>query len=140
VRGRWRQYRKNTTIRGEIWRLLKYKCALAGIRLRTVPPQHTSHTCPRCGKAAPTYRSPADRSTVEDGGRWLWCDMCGINADREYAACLNIARLGVTLLTQLQASSTAKRSVVRDQVVKPASSTGAGAGLLLPPPGSHARR
>ena len=52
VKGRWRQYRKNTTIRGEIWRLLTYKCALAGVRLRTVPPQHTSHTCPRCGKPA----------------------------------------------------------------------------------------
>ena len=39
----------------------------------------------------------------------------------------------------MQASSTAKRSVVRDRVVKPVSYTGMGAGLLLPPPGSHAR-
>ena len=139
VKGRWRQYRKNTTIRGEIWRLLKYKCLLAGVRLRAVPPQHSSHICPRCGQPANTYRSPADRSKVEDWGRWLWCGACGYNADRDYAASLNIARLGVTLLTQMQASSTAKRSFVRDQVVKPVSYTGAGAGLLLPPPGSHAR-
>jgi hypothetical protein len=139
VRGRWRQYRKNSTIRGEIWRLLKYKRLLAGVRLRTVPPKDTSHTCPRCGKPANTYRSPADCSEVVDGGRWLWCEACGYNADRDYAASLNIARLGVTYLAQMQASSTAKRSVVRDRVVKPVSYTGAGAGLLLPPPGSHAR-
>ena len=139
VRGRWRQYRKNTTIRGEIWRLLKYKCLLAGVRVRTVPPHHTSHTCPRCGKPADTYRSPTDRSEVVDRGRWLWCDVCGYNADRDYAASLNIARLGVTALVQMQASSTARRSVVRDPFVKPVSYTGAGAGLLLPPPGSYAR-
>jgi hypothetical protein len=139
VKGRWRQYRKNTTIRGEIWRLLKYKCFLAGMRLRTVPSQHTSHTCPRCGQPANTYRSPADRSKVKDWGRWLWCRECGYSADRDYAASLNIARLGVTYLAQMQATSTARRSVVRDALVKPVSYTGAGAGLLLPPPGSHAR-
>ena len=139
VRGRWRQYRKNTTIRGEIWRLLKYKCFLAGVRLRTIPPQHTSHTCPHCGQPANTYRSPSDRSLVEDGGRWLWCGECGYDADRDYAASLNIARLGVTYLAQMQASSTAKRYFVRDPFVKPVSYTRTGAGLLLPPPGSHAR-
>jgi predicted RNA-binding Zn-ribbon protein involved in translation (DUF1610 family) len=139
VRGRWRQYRKNTTIRGEIWRLLKYKCALAGVRLRTVPPQHTSHTCPRCGKAAPTYRSPTERNKVEDGGRWLWCGECGYNADRDYAASLNIARLGVTLLIQMQTTSVWHPCQVRDASVKPVSYTEMGAGLLLPPPGSHAR-
>jgi hypothetical protein len=45
----------------------------------------------------------------------------------------------VTYLAQMQATRTARRSVVRDQVVKPVSYTGVGAGLLLPPPGSHAR-
>jgi predicted RNA-binding Zn-ribbon protein involved in translation (DUF1610 family) len=139
VRGRWRQYCKNTTIRGEIWRHLKYKCLLAGVRFRTVPPKDTSHTCPRCGTAAPTYRSPSDRSKVVKEGRWLWCGECGYNADRDYAASLNIARLGVTALVQMQASSTARRYFVRDAFVKPVSYTGAGAGLLLPPPGSHAR-
>jgi len=76
---------------------------------------------------------------VEDWGRWLWCGACGYHADRDFAASLNIARLGVTYLAQMQAASTAKRSFVRDRVVKPVSYTGAGAGLLLPPPGSHAR-
>jgi hypothetical protein len=45
----------------------------------------------------------------------------------------------VTYLAQMQATSTARRSVVRDPSVKPVSYTGAGAGLLLPPPGFHAR-
>jgi transposase len=139
VHGRWRNYRKNTTIRGEIWRLLKYKCLLAGVRFRTVPPKHTSHTCPRCGKPANTYRSPTERSVVVKEGRWLWCEACGYNADRDYGASSNIARLGLTFLVQMQATSTAKRSFVRDRVVKPVSYTGTGAGLLLPPPGSHAR-
>jgi transposase len=139
VRGRWRQSRKNTTIRGEIWRLLKYKCLLAGVRFRAVPLHDTSHTCPRCGKAAPTYRTPTERSKVVKEGRWLWCGECGYNADRDYAASLNIARLGVTYLAQMQESSTAKRYVVRDAFVKPVSYTRTGAGLLLPPPGSHAR-
>jgi transposase len=89
VRGRWRQYRNNTTIRGEIWRLLKYKRLLAGIRFRTIPPKHTSHTCPRCGKAANTYRSPSDPSKAEDWGRWLWCGECSYNADRDYCASIN---------------------------------------------------
>jgi putative transposase len=139
VKGRWRQYRKNTTIRGEIWRLLKYKCVLAGVRLHTVQPQDTSHTCPHCGQPALTYRSPADRSEVVDWGRWLWCGACGYNADRDYCASVNIARLGVTLLTQMQTTSVWHPCQVRDPSVKPVSYTGAGAGLLLPPPGSHAR-
>jgi predicted RNA-binding Zn-ribbon protein involved in translation (DUF1610 family) len=139
VRGRWLQYRKNTTIRGEIWRLLKYKCFLAGVRLRAVPPEDTSHTCPRCGKAAPTYRSPTERSEADAWGRWLWCEACGYNADRDYCASLNIARLGMTTLAQMQASNTTQRYFVRDTLVKPVSYTGMGAGLLLPPPGSHAR-
>jgi len=32
VRGRWRNYRNNSTIRGEIWKLLRYKCRLIGLR------------------------------------------------------------------------------------------------------------
>jgi transposase len=100
------QYRNNTTIRGEIWRLLKYKSVLAGIRFRIIPPKDTSHTCPRCGKRAQTFRSPSARSGVVDWGRWLRCGACGYNADRDYCASLNIARLGVTLLTQMQATST----------------------------------
>jgi hypothetical protein len=135
MKGRWRQYRNNTTSRGEIWQLLEYKCALAGVRLRAVPPKDTSHTCPHCGQPAKTFRSPTDRSEVVDWGRWLWCGVCGYNAERDYCASLNIARLGVTPLTQMQAANTAKRYFVRDQVVKPVSYTGAGAGATVAPAG-----
>lgn len=61
VRGRWRNYRNNAQIRGEIWRLLRYKCHLVGLRFQTCQPRGTSHTCPHCGKPAHTYRSPEHR-------------------------------------------------------------------------------
>jgi transposase len=48
VRGRFRNWRNNSTVRGEVWRVLKYKCHLAGIRTRMVEPRGTTHTCPRC--------------------------------------------------------------------------------------------
>ena len=46
VRGRFRNWRNNTTVRGEVWRVLKYKCHLFGIRARQVEPRGTTHTCP----------------------------------------------------------------------------------------------
>ena len=46
VRGRWRNWRNNTTVRGELWRVLSYKCHLFGIRARQVEPRGTTHTCP----------------------------------------------------------------------------------------------
>ena len=58
VRGRWRDWRNNATIRGEIWRILRYKSHLLGIRFRSERPLAISHTCPRCGKPADTNRSP----------------------------------------------------------------------------------
>jgi len=65
VRGRWRN---NATIRGEIWRLLRYKCHLVGLRFQTCPPRGTSHTCPHCGKLAHTYRSPGERGEAVKWG------------------------------------------------------------------------
>ncbi len=58
VRGRWRNWRNNTTIRADIWRILRYKSHLLGLRFRSERPRGTSHTCPCCGKGAATYRSP----------------------------------------------------------------------------------
>jgi putative transposase len=46
VRGRFRNWRNNTTVRGELWRVLRYKCHLLGIRARQVEPRGTTHTCP----------------------------------------------------------------------------------------------
>jgi hypothetical protein len=42
-------------------------------------------------------------------------------------------------VVHMQAASAWRPCQARDIVVKPASYTGTGAGLLLPPPGSHAR-
>ena len=69
VRGRFRNWRNNTTVRGDLWRALKYKCHLLGMRARQVEPRGTTHTCPRCGQAAKTYLSPAspDREGIELG-------------------------------------------------------------------------
>jgi len=144
VCGRWRNYRNNTTIRGEIWRLLRYKCRLVGLRFQTCPPRSTSHTCPRCGKPVKTYRAPDDRAEAASWGRWLWCEICGFNGDRDYCASLNIARLGVAYLLQMQDEGKARPCSITDPRVKPVSYTGAGSALLLPPTGTlparHVRR
>jgi len=141
VRGRWRNYRNNATIRGEIWRILRYKCHLIGLRFRSERPRGTSHTCPRCGTPAQTYRSPTEREEAIKWGRWLCCANpdCGYQADRDYAAAANIARLGVTFLTCMQRTNKAHAFSMTDPSVKPVSYTGAGAVLLLPPTGLHTR-
>jgi len=142
VRGKWRNWRNNSTIRGDIWRILRYKCHLAGIRFRSERPRGTSHACPRCGKEARTYRSPRleHRSNPLTWGRWLVCSHCHYNADRDYAAAINMARLGVTFLTHMQATGKAKAFSVTDETsVKPAPYMAAGAVLLLPPPTPRSR-
>ena len=139
VRGRWRNYCNNSTIRGEIWRLLRYKCHLVGLRFHTEYPRGTSHTCPHCGQPAKTYRSPSERTEAVKWGRWVYCDACHYNGDRDYCASVNIARLGVAYLMQMKQSGKARSCSMTDPQVKPVSYTGAGAVLLLPPTGSHAR-
>jgi hypothetical protein len=153
VRGRWRNWRSNTTLRGEIWRILRYKCFVAGMRRHTARPHDTSHICPRCGMVAQTYRSPRAKQQAEaavDWGRWLWCTdaTCGYSADRDYAASLNIARLGAATLVQRQRTGVSRAITVRDLDVKtvkivktlmknkPVPYTATGAVSLLPPPGS----
>jgi len=139
VRGRWRNYRNNSTIRGEIWKLLRYKCHLIGLRFHTEQPRGTSHTCPHCGQPASTYRSPSERKKAVKWGRWMYCDACSYNGDRDYCASVNIARLGIAYLIQMKHTGKARSCSMTDPRVKPVSYTGAGAVLLLPPTGSHAR-
>jgi hypothetical protein len=63
ARGRW--CRNQTPPFAVIWPLLTDKRLLSGVRFRTVPPQHTSHTCPRCG-SRPTPLAPEG---AQQGGR-----------------------------------------------------------------------
>jgi hypothetical protein len=140
VRGRWRNYRNNSTIRGEIWRLLRYKCHLVGLRFHSELPRGTSHTCPHCGQPAKTYRSPSDRNEAVKWGRWMFCERCHYNGDRDYCASVNIARLGVAYLVQMKQMGKARSCPISDPRVKPVSYTGAGSALLLPPTGNHPAR
>jgi putative transposase len=136
VRGKWRNWRNTTTIRSDIWHILRYKSHLLGIRFRSEHPRGTSHTCPRCGNPAQTYRSPREdhRGDPVKWGRWLVCSHCSYNADRDYAAAVNIALLGMAYLTQMQATGKAKACSVTDkQLVKPCPYMTHGAVPLFPP-------
>jgi putative transposase len=136
VRGKWRNWRNNTTIRADIWHILRYKSNLLGIRFRSERPRGTSHTCPRCGKPAETYRSPRmhHRGDPVKWGRWLACAHCSFNGDRDYCAAVNIARLGVAFLINMQATGKAKAFSVTDEtLVKPCPYMAHGAVLLFPP-------
>jgi putative transposase len=136
VRGRWRNWRNNTTIRSEIWRILRYKSHLLGLRFRSERPRGTSHTCPRCGAGAQTFRSSREnhRDDPVKWGRWLWCEACGYNADRDYCAALNIARLGLAFLQEIHRTGKGKAfSVSEIGSLKPRPYIARGAVLLFPP-------
>jgi hypothetical protein len=135
VTGRWRNWRTNAQIRGELWRILRYKCFLTGVRLEWQQPQNTSHVCPRCGQRASTFRSPAEREVVEDWGAWLCCSNpeCLWNGSRDYAASLNIARLGAALVRQAQTTGRVVHPLITDSSVQPVSYMGTWAALRLPP-------
>jgi transposase len=136
ARGKWRNWRNNAQIRGELWRVLRYKCSLSGIRLEWQQPRQTSHTCPRCGQPANTYSSPAHLGMVKDWGAWLACSnpTCGWNGSRDYAASLNIARLGATLIRHAQTTGRIHHPSIANAAVKAVSYMGAVAVLRLPPP------
>lgn len=135
ARGRWRNWRNNSQVRGELWRVLRYKCFLAGVRLEWQQPRQTSHVCPRCGSPANTYTSPAHRGSVTDWGAWLCCSnlACLWNGSRDYAASLNIARLGAALIRHAHRTSRVKHLQITDPSVQPVSYMGTRAALRLPP-------
>jgi hypothetical protein len=137
VRGRWRNWRTNTTVRGELWRVLSYKCLLLGIRARQVEPRGTTHTCPHCHRPARTFASPADRKKAQEWGPWLCCENpeCLWNGARDYAASLNIARLGVALFLTARQRTPSQNATLTSVKVKPALYSRAGATLLLPSQG-----
>ena len=135
AKGRWRNWRNNSQVRGELWRVLRYKCFLTGIRLEWQQPRHTSHVCPRCGNPANTFSSPEHRGQINDWGAWLCCSnpTCLWNGSRDYAASLNIARLGATLIRHAQKTSRVKHPSIADPSVQPVSYIGTRAALRLPP-------
>ena len=137
MRGRWRNWRNNTTVRGELWRVLSYKCRLLGIRARQVEPRGTTHTCPHCHQPARTFASPADRKKALDWGPWLCCENpeCRWNGARDYAASLNIARLGLALFLTARRRTPSPSSTLTALKVKPVLYSRAGATLLLPSQG-----
>jgi putative transposase len=141
TKGRWRNWRTNAQIRGELWRVLRYKCVLTGIRLAWQHPRHTSHVCPRCGSPANTYSSPAHLESVNDWGAWLCCSnpVCLWNGSRDYAASLNIARLGAALIRQAQTTGRVEHPQIADPSVQPVSYRGTRAALRLPPPAPRGR-
>lgn len=138
AKGRWRNWRNNTQVRGELWRVLRYKCSLAGVRLEWQQPRDTSHVCPRCGRPANTYASPEHRSYINDWGAWLYCSnpACLWNGSRDYAASINIARLGATWIRHARTAHTdarVPRPQITDPSVQPVSYMGTWAALRLPP-------
>jgi hypothetical protein len=139
VRGRWRNWRNNTTVRGELWRVLSYKCRLLGIRARQVEPEGTTHTCPHCHHPARTFASsaPADRKKALDWGHWLCCEnpTCLWNGARDYGASLNIARLGLAVFLPVHRSAPSQTFTMTSEEIKPALYSSAGATLLLPSQG-----
>jgi transposase len=143
VRGRFRNWRNNTTVRGELWRTLKYKCHLLGIRAHQVKPKGTTHTCPRCGHAAKTYLSPAssDRKKALSWAPWLCCSNpdCLWNGARDYAASLNIACLGMAFLITYHETKRYVSYRMTSEEVNSCSYIGQEATLLLPSHGIKPR-
>jgi putative transposase len=133
--GRWRNWRNNSQVRGELWRVLRYKSFLAGVRLEWQQPRQTSHCCPRCGSPANTYSSPEHCTSVDDWGAWLCCSnpVCLWNGSRDYAASVNIARLGAALVRHALRTSRVKHLPITDPSVQPVSYMGTRAALRLPP-------
>src|SRR6266478_8296181 len=88
---------------------------------------------------AKTYHSPSqeDRKTAVEWGEWLCCSnpACLWNGARDYAASLNIARLGMAYLVTYHETKRYVSYRMTSSEVKPASYTGAGATLLLPSQG-----
>jgi putative transposase len=139
AKGKWLNWRNNSQIRGELWRVLRYKCFLAGMRLEWQQPKETSHRCPHCGKPVDTYRSPEHLEQAVDGGAWLTCRCCGWNGARDYAAALNIARLGASFIRHFLSTGQYTHTSIADEAVKPVSYSGAGLALRLPPTSPRGR-
>lgn len=141
AKGRWRNWRTTSQIRGERWRVLRDKGFLAGIRLAWQHPRHTSQMCPRCGRSAHTSASPDHRTPVNDWGAWLCCsNPTGVwNGSRDDAASLTIARLGAALIRHAHTTGNVVHPSMLNTSVQPVSSLGTRAARRFPPPAPQGR-
>src|SRR5262249_3507622 len=89
------------------------------------------------GKEALAASAPADRRQALEWGSWLCCEnpTCLWNGARASAASLNIARLGLALLSTFHQIKPSQPSTLISLKIKPALYTRAGATLLLPSQG-----
>ena len=94
---------------------------------------------PHCHQPARTFASPApaDRKQALKWGPWLCCESpeCLWNGARDYAASLNIARLGLALFLTGRRRTPSQSNTMTSVKVKPALYSRAGATLLLPSQG-----
>lgn len=97
--------------------------------------RNNSHVCPRCGSQANTYTSPEHRAQINEWGAWLCCSnpSCLWSGSRDYAASLNIARLGAALIRHAHTTGRVKHPVITDSSVQPVWYIGTRAALRLPP-------
>lgn len=85
-----------TAVRDLLFRLLKYKAELLGIRVLMVPPGGASRVCQRCLAEGKHVVSPDNKTEKGSGSRFV-CSFCGYQADRDYAASLSVGRVGLRL-------------------------------------------
>src|SRR5258708_3818226 len=137
VRGRWRNWRNNTTVRGELWRGGNENKNLfwvaAGAPGAAGPPPHSPP--PREPPTTFASSAPADRKKAIKWGPWVVCVSCSWNGARDYAASLNIAALGMAFLITYHDTKGYQTYRMTESSVKPALYIRAGATLLLPSQG-----
>ena len=83
----------NNTVRQAIYNLVDYKARLCGISLREpVHPAGTSSLCPKCSHKGLHCKASDRQQKPRKSNPWFHCPSCHFSADRDYIACLNIAR------------------------------------------------
>src|SRR5258708_5508977 len=67
AKGRWVHWRNNSQIRGALWRVLRYKCHMAGLRLEWQYASGTTHTCPHCVTPVKGHHLSGEQSPTSSG-------------------------------------------------------------------------
>ncbi|MEM4304300.1 MAG: transposase [Candidatus Caldarchaeum sp.] len=73
--------RYSTWMPAKLQRRIIAACVNKNIPILKIPPQYSSHICPRCS-----------RMMIEAGRRRVQCTFCGMNDDRDNIAIVNLAR------------------------------------------------